>query len=175
MKFDLLKSETIYNGRAFTVRRDHLKTPSGNTVLYDIIEHHGSVIIVPIDHDGNIVFIHQYRHAAAQTMLELPAGTLEPDEDPLACAQRETREETGLEAAKLEKIGSFYLAPGYSTEHMHVYLARNLSHNPLAPDADEYLEVERIPIAEAFERVKNGQVLDAKTVAALLLAQPHLA
>lgn len=174
MKFDLLRSETVYTGRAFSVRRDHLKTPDGREVQFDIIGHVGSVIILPIDDSGNLHFVSQYRHAAGSMMLELPAGTLEPDEDPLDCARRETREETGMDPAELHAIGGFYLAPGYSTEYMHVFLARRLRHSPLAADVDEFLETRLIPVPDAYQMVRQGQMTDAKTVAALMLALPHL-
>jgi ADP-ribose pyrophosphatase len=104
----------------------------------------------------------------------LPAGTLEPDEDPLVCAQREVREETGMAAGQIKEIGGFYLAPGYSTEFMRVYLATALTHNPLEADADEFLSVEVMPIPEAIAKAGRGEFPDAKTLAALLLAKPHL-
>src|SRR5664279_2201065 len=101
MKFELIKSENTYKGRAFSVRRDHLLTPSGTTVKYDIIEHIGSVSLVPVDEDGQIYFVRQYRHAAQVDLLELPAGTLEPGEPPLEAAAREIREEIGMAASSL--------------------------------------------------------------------------
>jgi ADP-ribose pyrophosphatase len=174
MKFELIKSETTYQGRAFSVRRDDLLTPGGNTVKYDIIEHIGSVIIVPTDENGLMYFVRQYRHAAQMDLLELPAGTLEPGEPPEAAAAREIREETGLAAGTLREIGRFYLAPGYSTELMHVFLATDLRYDPLDPDADEYLSTEKMTIAEAFQLAQSGQLLDAKSLAALLLAKPFL-
>ncbi len=174
MKFELLKSEITYQGRAFSVRRDDLLTPGGNTVKYDIIQHIGSVILVPIDENGQLFFVRQYRHAAQMDLLELPAGTLEPDEPPYEAAAREIREETGMAADTLKEIGQFYLAPGYSTELMHVFLASGLRHDPLDPDADEYLSVEKLSVAEAFQLAEKGQLLDAKSLAALLLAKPYL-
>jgi ADP-ribose pyrophosphatase len=174
MPFELLHSETILKGRAFLIRRDHLKTPDGHETKLDIIEHGGSVVIVPVDKDGNLVFVRQYRHAAGMDLLELPAGTLEKGEDPAVCAAREIREETGFAADKIEKIGAFYLAPGYSTEFMHVYLARELRHDPLEADADEFLSVEILSIAEAIQRSERGEIPDAKTLAALLLAKSYL-
>ena len=174
MKFELLNSETTYRGRAFSVRRDDLLTPDGKTVKYDIIEHVGSVIIIPVDANGQMYFVRQYRHAAQIDLLELPAGTLEPGEAPSLAAAREVREETGMAAADLREIGSFYLAPGYSTELMHVFLARELTHSPLAPDADEYLSLETMPASTALHLAESGQMQDAKTLAALLLAKPYL-
>jgi ADP-ribose pyrophosphatase len=174
MKFELIKSEITYVGRAFSVRRDDLLTPGGNTVKYDIIEHTGSVIIIPVDETGQMYFVRQYRHAAQVELLELPAGTLEHNEPPEEAAAREIREETGMAAGLLKEIGRFYLAPGYSTELMHVFLATGLRYDPLDPDADEYLSVEKIPVADAFILAESGQMLDAKSLAALALAKPYL-
>lgn len=170
-KFELIKSETLMQGRAFKIRRDYLKTPDGVETKLDIIEHGGSVIIVPVDADDNLLFVRQYRHAAGTDLLELPAGTREGDEPYEACAAREIREETGMEAGRLQKVGEFYLAPGYSTEFMVVFLATELKHNPLKADFDEFLSVEKIPIREVFQMADHGEMPDAKTLAALMLAQ----
>ncbi|MDX1378330.1 MAG: NUDIX hydrolase [Anaerolineales bacterium] len=174
MSFELIRSETLLQGRAFKIRRDHLKTPDGRETKFEIIEHGGSVIIIPIDADGNIHFVRQYRHAAGIDLLELPAGTRDDDEPYEKCAAREIREETGMEASKFQKVGEFYLAPGYSTEFMVVYIATGLKHNPLEADDDEFLEVEKISIHKAFELAGRGEMPDAKSLAALLLAKPHL-
>jgi ADP-ribose pyrophosphatase len=174
MKFELLNSEKIFEGRVFTIRRDSLRTPDNRITKFDIVEHHGSVVILPIDNDGNLLLVRQYRHAAMDNLLELPAGTLDPEEDPAHCAAREVREETGMGAGKLKELGKFYLAPGYSTELMTVFLATELRVDPLDPDEDEFLEVEKIPLAEALSLAESGQMPDAKTLAALLMARPHL-
>lgn len=169
-RFQFLKSESLLAGRAFKIRRDHLRTPSGTESSFDIVEHVGSVVLVPIDAMGKVVFVRQYRHAAQTDLLELPAGTLDDNESYEACAAREMREETGLAADKLQKIGEFYLAPGYSTEIMAVFLARDLRPDPLPADADEFLQVEKLPLAKALEMAQLGQVPDAKSLAALFLA-----
>jgi ADP-ribose pyrophosphatase len=172
--FELIKSETLMQGRAFKIRRDHLKTPDGRETKFEIIEHGGSVILVPVDAKGNLLFVRQYRHAAGADLLELPAGTRDGDEPFEECAAREIREETGMEAGRLQKVGEFYLAPGYSTEFMVVYLATELRDNPLEADDDEFLSVEQIPIAEAIQKAERGELSDAKSLAALFLARPHL-
>jgi 8-oxo-dGTP pyrophosphatase MutT (NUDIX family) len=174
MPFELIRSETLLQGRAFKVKRDYLKTPSGDETKLEIIEHGGSVVIVPIDENGNLLFVRQYRHAAKQDLLELPAGTRNKEEPFEECAAREIREETGMEAGKLQKVGDFYLAPGYSTEFMAVFLATELKDNPLQADFDEFLQLERIPVKNADEMFERGEVLDAKSLAAWLLAKPHL-
>ena len=174
MPFEFIKSEPVFQGRAFKIRRDSLKTPDGRETKYEIVEHNGSVIIIPIDEQGNLLFVRQYRHAAGMDLLELPAGTREGNEPHEACAAREIREETGMAAAKLERIGNFYLAPGYSTEYMAVFLATELTHNPLEADADEFLELEKIPINKAIAMAEKGEMPDAKTLAALFLAGAYL-
>jgi len=174
MSFELLKSEPVFQGRAFKIRRDSLKTPDGRETKYEIVEHVGSVIIIPMDGEGNLLFVRQYRHAAGMNLLELPAGTRDGNEPHEVCAAREIREEIGMAAGKLERIGDFYLAPGYSTEFMAVFLATELTHNPLKPDADEFLQVEKIPIQRAIEMAEKGAIPDAKTLAALFLARPRL-
>lgn len=170
MPFELIKSETLIQGRTFKLRRDYLKTPDGKETRYEIIEHGGSVIIIPVDADGNVLFVRQYRHAAGANLLELPAGTRNDNETYEECAEREIREETGMEAGNLRKIGEFYLAPGYSTEFMAVYIATNLKNNPLEADYDEFLSVEKIPIREVIQLAQQGKIPDAKSLAALLLA-----
>ncbi len=112
------------------------------------------MVILPVDDQGNLFFVRQYRHAAGLDLLELPAGTLDEGEAPEACARREVREETGMAAGKMEHLGGFYLAPGYSTEYMHVYLATGLHSDPLEADADEFLTVEVIPLGTG---AGNGQ------------------
>jgi ADP-ribose diphosphatase len=174
MPFELLKSEILMKGRAFAIRRDHVMMPDGHETKLDIIEHSGSVVIIPMDENGNVLLVRQYRHATGGDLLELPAGTLEEDEDPEVCAAREIREETGMAAGKLTKLGEFYLAPGYSTEFMVVFLATDLSSSPLEADDDEFLSVESVPIREAIRMAERGEIPDAKSLAALFLAKSSL-
>lgn len=174
MPFELLKSEVLMKGRAFAIRRDFLKTPDGQETKLDIIEHGGSAVIIPVDENGNILLVRQYRHAAGKDLLELPAGTLDEDEEPEICAAREIREETGMAAEVLTKLGEFYLAPGYSDEFMIVYMATGLSDSPLDADEDEFLSVEAVPIAETIRMAERGEIPDAKSLAALFLARSSL-
>ena len=174
MPFEFIKSEILLQGRAFKIRRDTLKTPDGRETRLEIVEHGGSVVLVPVDQDGNILFVRQYRHAAGGDLLELPAGTRDGEEPYEDCAAREIREETGMEAGKLQKVGDFYLAPGYSTEFMAVFIATQLSHNPLDADDDEFLQVEKFPVKEANAMFERGEIVDAKSLAAWLLARSHL-
>src|SRR4030067_567460 len=150
MSIEVIKRETVYRGRAFNVRRDEVRFHNQNTAYLDIIEHVGAVTILPLDADGRILFIHQYRHAAGKELLELPAGTIDAGEQPENCALREIREETGFAAGKMVRIGEFFIAPGYSTEFMYVYLATELHPDPLPGDADEFITLEPIPFEQAY-------------------------
>jgi ADP-ribose pyrophosphatase len=174
MPNEVINRNTIYCGRAFNVRRDEVRLQNQNTAYLDIIEHVGAVTILPLDDEGRILFIRQYRHATGKELLELPAGTLDPAELPENCALREIREETGYAAGKLIKIGEFFLAPGYSTEYMHVYLASELRPDPLPGDEDEFISLEPVPIQQAYDLALNGGLQDGKSLAALLLAQPMI-
>lgn len=174
MPFEFIKSEILLQGRTFKVRRDTLKTPDGRETVLEIVEHGGSVVLVPLDEEGNILFVRQYRHATGGNLLELPAGTRDGEEPYEECAAREIREETGMEAGTLQRVGEFYLAPGYSSEFMAVFLATRLKHNPLDADEDEFLDVERYPVREASEMFERGEVPDSKSLAAWLLVKPHL-
>ena len=174
MPSKILQSETIYQGRAFSVERVLTQLPDGKERNYDLVRHSGAVTIIPVDAQGRILLVRQFRVGANQKMLELPAGLIEPGEDPVECAARETREETGMAAGSLVKIGEFFMAPGYSSEFLHIFLARDLSHAPLKPDADEFLELETIPVSEVYQMAQSGQIADGKTLAALLLARSHL-
>jgi len=170
----LLKSETVYRGRAFTVRVDEVEFSPGRTTRLDIVEHTGAVTMLPLDHDQNIWFIRQYRHSTGETLLELPAGTLGPGEDPALGADRELQEEIGMRAGKLERLGGFWLAPGYSTEFMHVYLATDLTPSQLAQDEDEIITIEKVPVPRALALAENGELRDAKSLVSLLTAARRL-
>jgi ADP-ribose pyrophosphatase len=169
-----MRSEVLLKGRTFQIRRDHLKTPDGRLTKYEIVEHGGSVVMLPVDAQGNLLFVRQYRQAAGLDLLELPAGTRNGNEPYETCAAREMREETGMAAGRLEQVGEFYLAPGYSTEYMVAFLATELTHSPLRPDDDEFLQVEKIPVKHAIEMAERGEIPDAKSLAALFLARGKL-
>jgi ADP-ribose pyrophosphatase len=174
MAFETQKSEILYFGKAFDVRRDQVLLPDNKTTLIDVVIHPSAVTLIPVDSQGQILFVRQYRHAVGQELLELPAGTLNEGEEPEICAHREIREETGMSAAHLEKIGEFYLVPGYSTEHMHIYLATNLQSAPLPGDEDEFITVEPVALANVPDLIARGVLQDAKSLAALFLAEPYL-
>lgn len=174
MDFQQIKRETIFKGRVFDIDRLQVRLPDQKESYYEMVTHPGAVSIIPIDEQGRILFVRQFRPAAWQEVLELPAGTLEKGEDPLECAKRELREETGWATRQIKELGAFYLAPGYSSECLHMFLARDLYHAPLQADQDEFINVEAIPLARAYEMAYKGEFKDGKTLAGLLLAEPYL-
>ena len=173
MPYEILHTETLYHGRAFNVRRDEIRLPDGKTARVDIVDHVGAVTLVPVDEQKRVWFVRQYRHPAGDVLLELPAGMVEPGELPLDCARREIREEIGMAAGRIELIGEFYLAPGYSSEFMRVFLATDLRPDPLPGDADEFISIEPIPLEVVQQMVESGKIRDAKTLASLMLAKRY--
>ena len=174
MPFEVIESQVVFRGRVFNIRKDKVRVTESRVFHLDVVEHRNSVTIVPLDSDGNLWFVRQYRHPVGGNLLELPAGVIEPEESAEECAYREIREETGMAAGKLREIGSFFLAPGYSTEYMYVFLATELDPDPLDADEDEFISIVKIPVEEAFSMAKSGQIQDVKTIGSIFLAQPFL-
>jgi ADP-ribose pyrophosphatase len=172
--FEILNSKIIHQGRAFSVQQVLVSLPDGSQKTYDLVRHTDAVTLVPVDVAGNLYFVNQYRIGAGQQLLELPAGNLEKDEEPVMGAGRELREEIGMAAGQLILIGTTYLSPGYSSEFMRFYLATGLYSAPLQADADEFIQIVTIPAAEAYRRAAAGAIQDGKSLAALFLARPHL-
>jgi len=171
-----LSSETVFSGRVVRLRVDTVRLPSGRTSTREVVVHPGAVAIVPLTDDARVVLVRQYRQAAGQVLLEIPAGTLEDGEAPESCAHRELAEETGLSAGRLVRLADSYLAPGYSSELLHVFLGLDLrpADGSHAMDADESIETLTVPVAEAVEWVLEGRVCDAKTICGVLLADRWL-
>jgi ADP-ribose pyrophosphatase len=174
MPFETESSHQIFQGKVFDVRQDQVRMPDGKLVRLDVVDHSNSVTLIPLDEQGTIWFVHQYRHPAGQELFELPAGVCEKGEQAEVAARREIREEIGMAAGNLELLGEFYLAPGYSTEYMYVFLATDLQEDPLPGDEDEDIQVEKLDIAEALRRAETGELYDAKSIAALFLARTRL-
>lgn len=174
MDFSILKRETIYQGKAFNLQKVQAQLPNGRQPVYDLVQHPGAVAMVPLNKDGNILFVRQFRVGVGGALLEIPAGTLEPGEDPAFCAERELREEIGMAATSMREIGKFFLAPGYSSELLHVFLASELYASSLEGDEDEFMDVVSISIEQVYSMAQRGEFNDGKTLAALLLAQPYI-
>jgi len=159
-----ISSRLIHEGRNFRFLQDEVELPSGLRTHRDIVRHPGAVAIVPVLPDGRIVLVRQYRYAAGKPLLEIPAGTLEEGEDPLECARRELREETGYEASELMALLRCYMAPGYSDEVIHFFEARGLRSVGMSPEEDESIEVEVYEIGEISRMVEENIIEDAKTI-----------
>jgi ADP-ribose pyrophosphatase len=163
-----VESKEIYKGRVFDVVVDTIRE---GDVEYkrEIVKHRGSAVILPVFSDGTVALVEQYRHAAGRRLLEIPAGTLEPGEDPLTAAGRELEEEIGVRAEKIERLAAFYISPGFLTEKMHLFLATGLTATAQRLEDDEILSVRRTTLEEALEMIESGEIQDAKTITGLLL------
>jgi ADP-ribose pyrophosphatase len=164
---EVITSREVYAGKIIKLRVDEIALSGGRTTTREVVQHAGAVVIIPLDDNGEVVLVRQYRHAIEQYLLELPAGGLEPGEEPLATAQRELREEVGMEAATWTSLGYFFSSPGFASEILHVFLAEGLRPGYADPDEDEDLVVVRCKATDLFEHPE--QLLDAKSLAALLL------
>lgn len=166
-----LASERIYDGTIIHVRRDRVLLPNGHTSMREIVEHPGGVGILALDRDGTVLLVRQYRYAFGRTLLEIPAGKREPEEEPFATARRELREETGVTADSWTPLGSLIASPGCYDEVLYLYLAQDLRYGDTDPDEDEFLRVERMSLDELARRCIDGEITDAKTVCAVLKAK----
>jgi len=174
MFYHTIKRELQYSGPLFDVVKVTLQLPNKKERPYDLVEHTNSVAIVPVDKNGMIVFVSQFRVGVGDILLELPAGLLDPGEEPLVSAHREVREEIGMAAHDMRLLGEFYLSPGWTDEYISIFLARDLYPSPLQPDDDEFINLVTMPIEEVYEKAYAGEFKDGKTLAALLLAEPFL-
>ena len=164
-----MQSEQILKSRIFSVERLTYATASGQAMQRDVVRHPGSVAIVPILNDGRVCLIKNRRVSVEKTLIEIPAGTMEPPEPALACARRELIEETGYHAGSLKKLASFFPAPGILDEEMHLFLATDLSAGEPAREAGEQIENYVVDLNEAKKMVFNGEIRDAKTIVGLLM------
>lgn len=169
MAAEILKTESLLECDIFDVERSTIRE-DGTTYTRDVVVHPGSAVIVPYFEDGTVALVRQYRHPAGEYLLELPAGSVDVGETALECAEREVREETGYRSGSLELLTEFYVSPGFLSEKMTVFLATGLSEDPATPDDDEFLTVERIPLAEALKMIRRGEFKDAKTMLGLIFA-----
>jgi ADP-ribose pyrophosphatase len=169
----LIGTRRVYEGQVISVRLDDVEMPSGRRVVYEIVEHRGAVVIVPVTADGTVLMVRQFRQAVGQELLELPAGTIERGETPEACARRELAEEVGRAAARWQHLLSFFPSPGILTEEMHVFLAQDLR-AAQAEREEEDLRIEPLPLREARRRIGSSDIRDAKSIVGLLLASARL-
>lgn len=164
----VIKSETVFKGNIVNVRRDTFLQASGKKATHEIVEHSDVIVAVPLDARSNVLMVRQYREAVGKSLLELPAGGMDPGETPEDCVRRELREELGFLPKKLERLTGYYSAPGYCTEYLHLFLASELERAPLTAEDTEGIEVVCVPFAEALRLIASGEICDSKSIAGLL-------
>ena len=160
-----------YQGIVVNIKVEQVELPNGARTMREVVEHPGGAAIVPIDADGNVYCVRQYRYPFGKTLLEIPAGKLEPGEDPADCAVRELGEETGLIAGRLTPLGLLYTSPGFSDEVLYLYLAQELTQGQAHPDPNEFVNMEKHPIGELTDMIGRGEIRDAKTQVGILKAK----
>ncbi len=165
-----IDSELIFDGKVIRVTRDTVILENGQTAFREVIHHNGGVCVVPVDDNENVIFVRQFRYPFHSILLEVPAGKLECGEDPEACGRRELREETGAVSQDFCYLGKLYPTVAYDTEIIYMYLARELDFLTQALDEDEFIDITRIPLDEAYRMVIDNEIFDAKTQLALLKA-----
>ncbi len=160
-----VSSRILHRGQRISLRVDEFTLGSRSPVAKEIVEHPGSVVIFPVTEDDRVLLVRQWRQAAGRILVEAPSGTREPGEDPLTTAHRELREETGFSAGSMTELGGSWVAPGYSTEFTHAYLARNLTENPLPQDESEDIHTVAVPISSVPNLIRDGELQDQMTIA----------
>ncbi len=163
-------SERLFEGRILSLRLDTVELPNGKTGRREIVEHRGAVALVPMLDAETVVLVRQYRGAAGGFLLEIPAGTRDAGEDPEACARRELAEEINYKPGRMTKMFQSFMAPGYSTELIHTFLAQDLTPTEGQADDDEFLEIVTLPLADALGKITSGEITDAKSISGLLYA-----
>lgn len=170
MNFSIKKSETVFRGKVFDLQVDHIEYHSGNRGVREVAVHPGGSVIVAVTHQYKIVLVKQFRYPHQKWLLELPAGKLNRDEDPLVCAARELEEETGYRAGTIEKLGYIATTPGFCSEILHIYAAFSLTagaHN--REEGEHGMELFEYTLREVEEMISNGEIIDAKTISGIML------
>ena len=163
-----ITQEYKFKGKIVNLRLDEALMPNGKTAMREVVEHNGGVMVAPLDSEYNLYFVKQFRYPYMEVVTELPAGKLEKGEDPFEAGKRELKEETGAVAQKYTSLGKLYPTPGYCGEIIHMYLAENLSFGEQNPDEDEFLEIYKISLEDAYKMVMNNEIKDSKTQTAVL-------
>jgi ADP-ribose pyrophosphatase len=173
-KYEILNKTSIYSGKIFDLEKHEIKLPDNNIVNYDIINHKDAVGILPIDNDNNVWFVRQFRVAINDYLLELPAGLVDEKESLTDAANRELQEEIGMCSNELIYLGKMYSSPGFCTETIYLYLAKNMFSSKLQQDTDEFINIEKIKLQEVYNMVYCSRIYDSKILAALSMASLYL-
>ncbi len=175
MNFKVTKSNILFRGKVFDLKVDEIEYDSGNPGIRETAIHPGGAVMVAVKDDGRIILVKQYRYPINEKLLELPAGKLNKGEDPMVCAVRELEEETGYKAGRVEKLGAICTTPGFCTEILHIYIAKELSPGNHNREEGEYgMEILELEYSAIEEKIKNGEIKDAKTICGVHLALPYL-
>lgn len=171
MNFKVIKSNIVFEGKVFSVKVDDIQyNGSGNLATRQVAVHPGGAVIVPVLNNGKIIFVKQYRYPHNEVILELPAGKLDKGEEPLHCAIRELKEETGYTSNNIIKLGKIYTTPGFCNEVLHIFLAKDLTEgNHEREEGEEGMELIELSIEEAEEKIRNGEIVDAKTICGITM------
>ena len=171
----ILSKTPVYQGSFLTLDAVELELPNGHHTVHDVVRHPGAVAILAMDADKRVLMVRQYRTAFEREMLEIPAGKLEPGEDPLECARRELIEETGYVPGKLRLLVSIAVAAGYCDEILHLFLATDLCEGPAQPDVDEFVSMQWVALDDLITDMQQGSLKDSKSITAILWAHTALA
>lgn len=163
---ETLSTQPIFDGKIIKLQVDTVRLPDGNTATREVVKHPGAVAVLALN-GGKMLAVEQYRQPMGRTEVEIPAGKLDPGEDPLVAAQRELQEETGCFGGDLRHLRSFYTSPGFADELIHLYVTENAQKGEMALDEDEFLEVSELTLEEAFQYIEDGRIADAKTILAV--------
>lgn len=177
MNLRLLKRNRLYSGRVFNVIVDDVEYPSGNHSIREVAEHPGGSVVLAVFPDGSVILVRQHRYPFDEFLWELPAGKLNPGEDPLDCARRELEEETGFAGAKWEKLAAIYTSPGFCSEVLHIFLARDLTGVPggrRLEEGEATMTMSVVPFARALSMIETAEIHDAKTICGMLLGKRRL-
>lgn len=177
MRDDLIEktisSKRIHEGKVLNLRVDEVLLPNDNISVREIVEHNGAVAIVAVTNDNKILLVRQYRKAVEKVLIEIPAGKLEKGESPYVCAERELIEETGYRPNQLEEVMEIITSPGFCTEKIHLFIARDLVADYLESDEDEFIDLIALELDEALEKIANGEIVDSKTIIGLFYYRLH--
>ncbi len=173
-EYKVLESDLVFSGKVLKIQCDKITLPDGNSAKREVVLRGDATAIVPIDKDGNVILVKQYRHPAKSIVFEIPAGMMDDGEEAIKCAKRELEEETAIRAGKMEYMYTMYPAIGICTEKIHIFLATELEKGEFNFDDDEFIEVVKMPLDEAINMIYKGEIIDSKTICGLLSCKRYL-